>query len=261
MMSKFWSAALTVATLFNASLVQSASASLFNNTEVQQDRFVAIASPFGVERRRYSLLLVEQVANTRPCWRESGSSPIRVDPLLLDFDFTGVCKRGTDGNGYSIRIDDEDFGGRYLLSIVRDGDDLLLVGSSIREPNTPPVIIGRTNGIADGHLKINLNPGWRFSKRTYQGQVLDHVYFTGSSAAIAQPLPSAPSARPVPSQPLPPAPSARPVASPPAVPLPTAPALSLPAPDREIIFTRPEPQTQPSPQQPSPPDGRTVPVF
>ncbi|MDY7013330.1 MAG: DUF3747 domain-containing protein [Cyanobacteriota bacterium] len=245
-MKKYWSAALTVATLLNVNLAPSASASLFDKIEVQQDRFVAIASPFGRGQRRYSLLLVEQVANTRPCWRETGSSPVRVDPLLLNFDFTGVCKRGTDSNGYSIRIDDKDFGGRYLLSIVREGNELLLIGDSMNDPGMPPVIIGRTHGIADGPLKINLNPGWRFTKRTYQGQVLDHVYLTGSRAAIAQPLPPlTPAARPVPSRPaLPPTPT----------------EISLPAPEREIIFTRPEVQAPP-PQYPAQPNERRIPVF
>jgi hypothetical protein len=260
-MKKFWSAALTIATLLNVSLEQSASASLFDNAEVQQTDFIAIASPFGVEQRRYSLLLVEQVANTRPCWREFGSTPVQVEPLLLNFDFTGVCKRSTDSNGYSIRIDNEDFGGRYILSLVQEGNELLLIGSSLKEPNTPPVIIGRTHGITNGHLKINLNPGWRFTKRTYQGQVLDHVYLTGSQTAIAQPLPSpTPNTRPLPTRPtLPPTPNARPVpVQPAALPLPVTPEIALPTPDREIIFTRPNPQTPP--RQPSQSE-RIVPVF
>jgi Protein of unknown function (DUF3747) len=247
-MKRFWSAALTIATLLNINLSRSVSASLFDTTEVQQGRFIAIASPFGVDQRHYNLLLVEQISSARPCWREYGSNPIQVEPLLLNFDFTGVCERGIDGNYYSIRIGNEDFGGRYLLSIVPQGNDLVLIGSSLREPNAPPVEIGRTNGMAEGYLKINLNPGWRFTKRTYQGKVLSHIYFTGDLAAIGTP-PS-----PANSISLPPTPSA-------------PPEITLPSPERELIFTKPVEETpfqpiNPAPSaQPLPPPGRTVPTF
>ncbi|MGL6139047.1 MAG: DUF3747 domain-containing protein, partial [Planktothrix sp.] len=57
----------------------------FDQKEVEQDRFVAIAVPraFG-----HTLVIVEQVSDSRPCWSESGSQPAIVDPLLLNFDFT-----------------------------------------------------------------------------------------------------------------------------------------------------------------------------
>lgn len=250
-MKKFLSAGLTVTTtLFNLNLAPSASASLFDNIEVQQDRFIAIASPFGIDQRHYNLLLVEQISNSRPCWREYGSNPVQVEPLLLNFDFTGACERGIDGNYYSIRIGDEDFGGRYLLSIVPQGNDLVLIGSSLKETNSPPVEIGRTNGIAEGYLKINLNPGWRFTKRTYQRKVLSHIYFTGDAAAIAQP----------------PAPgNAVSLPPPPTSPTPR-PDNSLPPPERELIFTKPEetspqPSNSTSPPPSSPSSERTVPTF
>ena len=31
------------------------------------------------------------------------------------------------------------------------------------------------------HEKISLDPGWRFTKRTYQGRELGHVYLTYDS--------------------------------------------------------------------------------
>jgi hypothetical protein len=40
-------------------------------------------------------------------------------------------------------------------------------------------------------LKINLEPGWRFTKRTYQGKELAHVYLSGDTQAIkATPQPN-----------------------------------------------------------------------
>ncbi|MCW6037506.1 DUF3747 domain-containing protein, partial [Spirulina subsalsa FACHB-351] len=198
----------------------------FGQVEVQQDSFVAIATPFGVERRQYNLLIVQQLNNRQPCWREYGSNPTLIDPLLLNFDFTGICERSTDSNGYSLRIGNEDYGWRFILRLVQRGDEVVLVASSIREPNTRPIEIGRTHGLAEGYMKIHLDPGWRFTKRTYGGRTLGHVYLTADSLNTASP---------------PPPPATRPVTN---TPPPTV--------DREIIFTPPStgapaplPNTQP----------------
>jgi hypothetical protein len=48
---------------------------------------------------------LEQIPGKQKCWSESGSNPVMIDPLLLNFDFTGICRRATDSNGYSIRLD------------------------------------------------------------------------------------------------------------------------------------------------------------
>ena len=86
-----------------------AAASLFDQTEVRQDDFIAIASPVG-QTGNHQLLIVEQVSDSRDCWSESGSSPTLVEPLLLNFNFSGICGRSTDSNGYSIRAGGEDLG-------------------------------------------------------------------------------------------------------------------------------------------------------
>ena len=35
--------------------------------------------------------------------------------MLATFDFTGICNRYIDGNGYSLRIGGDDLGTRYRL--------------------------------------------------------------------------------------------------------------------------------------------------
>jgi N-acetylmuramoyl-L-alanine amidase len=169
-------AALAAAVLSALTPFKSAVASQFEQQEVIQEDFIAIAAPVG-QTTKYQLLILEQLSADRLCWTESGFNPIVVDPLLLQFDFTGICGRSTDSNGYSMRMGGQDWGLNYDLRIVQRDRDLVLVGVPIRGEGSS-VELGRTNGITSGFVKIALNPGWRFTKRTYQGQTLGHVYLT-----------------------------------------------------------------------------------
>lgn len=147
----------------------------FGQTEVNQSKFIAIAVPRS--SNYFGLTVLEQVSNQRPCWRESGQSPTLVDPLLLGFSFSGICSRNADSNGYSIRHRGRDLGLEYRLTLQRSGNDVVLLGmpSSSREA---PMVIGRTRGLSNSLMKIDLEPGWKFTKRNYQGKTLGHVYLT-----------------------------------------------------------------------------------
>ncbi|MFW6358311.1 MAG: DUF3747 domain-containing protein [Chroococcales cyanobacterium] len=175
-----------MASLFNVGLSRSVKAEVFNAVEVNQDRFVAVAVPYGINQRQYDLLILEQLSNQRACWQENGSDPTQIDPLLLNFDFTGICGRSTDSNGYSIRVGNEDLGLDYLLRLVKRNNELVLVGTPMMNRKAPEVEIGRTQGLSDGYLKINLNPGWRFTKRMYNGTPLGHIYLTGDTSTVGQ---------------------------------------------------------------------------
>ncbi|MEM8779421.1 MAG: DUF3747 domain-containing protein [Cyanobacteria bacterium P01_G01_bin.49] len=157
-------------------------ASTFSETGIEQDNVIAIARPYG--EGKYDLLIIEQIPDKEACWSESGSDPVLVDPLLLNFDFTGICRRATDSNGYSIRLDGNDLGLDYLLRLVPRDGELVLVGTP-RSGNYSEIILGSTNGLANGFMKVQLYPGWQFTKRTYEEKVLGHFYFSGSQAAIA----------------------------------------------------------------------------
>lgn len=190
-------AAIATATLSALTLGTQAIASVFGQQSVDQSRFIAVAQSFsgGVAP---PLLIIEQVSNARQCWSESGSNPVRVDPLLVNFDFTGICGRSTDSNGYSIRVGGEDIGMQYSLRIVQRNGDLVLLGVNTFERRE--MEIGRTNGIANGFNKIVLNPGWQFAKRTFNGQTLGHVYLTNTQSltALAKPMGSSGTTSPPP---------------------------------------------------------------
>jgi Protein of unknown function (DUF3747) len=154
----------------------------FDEQQIDQNQIIAIARPYG--RGKYDLLVIEQIPGKKQCWSESGSNPTLIDPLLLKFDFTGHCSRSTDSNGYSMRIEGRDLGLNYLLRVVERNGELLLVGTSRTSPNQADILLGRTYGMKQGFMKIQLNPGWKFSKRSYQGKVLGHVYFSGDRTAL-----------------------------------------------------------------------------
>ncbi|MFM8306375.1 MAG: DUF3747 domain-containing protein, partial [Microcystis aeruginosa] len=159
-------------------------ATLFEQREVNQEDFIAIARPYG--NGKYDLLILQQIQGKRQCWAVNGTEPTIVQPLLLDFDFTGSCERATDSNGYSLRIQGKDYGLEYLLRIVQRNGELVLVGTP-RNPRQSEVIIGRTKGLGTGLIQIYLIDGWRFTKRSLAGQNLSHIYLTADSPSFNPP--------------------------------------------------------------------------
>jgi Protein of unknown function (DUF3747) len=158
--------------LFNT--VPSANAATFDQKEIDPDKVIAVAVPFP-QGNRYNLLILQQLSNTKQCWQENGGM---VDPLLLKFDFTNICGRSNDSNGYSIRIAGHDKGLDYRFSIVKQKDHLSLMGIPSRSAGNPPIEIARTENLNTGFLKLKLNSGWHFTQRTYQGKTLGHIYLT-----------------------------------------------------------------------------------
>lgn len=155
------------------------SAATFGQQEVEQERFIAIAAP-RAGGSAHQLVILEQLSDERPCWDEFGSSPVIVDPLLVTFDFTGICGRSTDSNGYSIRVNGEDLGLQYSLRVLQQNNDLVLV--AVNDRSDTQVEVGRAYGTTTDFARLILNPGWRFTKRTLGDRVLGHIYLTYEGA-------------------------------------------------------------------------------
>lgn len=243
-------AVLTTASCLAVGAFSPSEAGTFDTTEVNPGNFIAVAAPFG--ENKYQLLIIEQLSNQRACWQESGNNPVIIEPLLLNFDFTGICGRSTDSNGYSLRMNGQDLGLDYLLRIVQRNGELVLVGTSKTGQN---IEIGRTRGISNGNFqKLVLDPNWRFTRRTYQGRALGHIYLTSDVTApvtpavtnIPQPLPPAATREPLPAEPVRELIFVKPTAEP------TTPSVTVP--------TLEEPATSPQ-TLPPPPRERTVPVL
>jgi hypothetical protein len=172
-------ASVALSSIIPASLARSAAS--FNEQLMDATQVTAIARPYG--QNKYDLLVIEQMPGKQQCWKESGANPTLVEPLLLNFDFTGHCRRATDSNGYSVRIDGRDYGLDYLLSVVPSNGELLLVATP-RTGGNQKMIVARTKGMSKGFLKFVLEPGWQFSKRTFQNKELGHFYFSGNGETI-----------------------------------------------------------------------------
>ena len=183
-MKKGWLAlsVLIVSTIGIFSKIDNTLANDFTEEEIDPQSAIAVAIPFGY--KDYKLEIIEQVPDQRQCWNESGTTPVTIDLLLLNFDHTDSCRRIKDSNGYSVRLDgNEEKSSLYLIDVVQRNDEIQLVAKH-ENPALPELVIGRSNGLAEGTLKINLDPGWEITKRNYQGETLGHVYLSGNSQLI-----------------------------------------------------------------------------
>ncbi len=216
-------------------LTSHAAAAQFDQQPISGDRVMAIAEPVN-NGRFYKLLIIEQISSVRRCWQEQSSHPTTIEPLLLEFDFTGICGRSSDSNGYSIRIGGEDLGTRYRLQVEKRGESLVLVASpSPLQRGLPKLELGRSRGIANDFVKLELDAGWNMARRVFNGQSLGHIYLTnnqslGAVIAAAGTTPSPVSPAPTRPQPAPVQPTPRPLPAPPNAQLPPPPSTRRPLP-------------------------------
>ncbi len=255
-----------------------------------------VAAPIG-DGTRAQLNIYEQITDRRPCFAVSGASPARVDPLLGTFDFTGICTRYIDANGYSLRVGENDLATVYRISVVRSGNDNILLATPHRGKTGPEMILARTNGHAAGFLQFTPEPGWRLKRRHFGTRALGHVYIyrdswpgeaTAAPAGSGAPSGKAPastapgSTAPAPAAPGTPAPSTTPRTTSPSTSAPrttvpgstapgtTAPATAVPnttapdstAPTTKAPSTTPLPTTAPrtATPRPSSPAGASAPT-
>jgi hypothetical protein len=153
----------------------SAAISLFSSRPLDSSRFAVLAKPVGVGD--WTLLVLEQIQPQPRCWQQRPDG--LIDPALNRFDFTGICSRYLDSNGYSLRIGDEDLASRYRLRLEQHGGSLALLAMSPNESGQ--LLVGR--GLVpqrdrDGFVQIQLEPGWQLERRVYGQQTLSHIYFS-----------------------------------------------------------------------------------
>ena len=171
-----------------------AQGSLFTTAEVDATKFVLVSAPIG-SGERSQLNIYEQRTSARPCYSVRGVAPGVVDPLLATFDFTGICNRYIDGNGYSLRIGSDDLGTRYRLTVIKSANDVQLMAVPTRNPSEPTFLVARAGGFGNNFVQLKLEPGWRLMRRQYGKRTLGHLYVysdgvqsdSGSAAETAVP--------------------------------------------------------------------------
>jgi hypothetical protein len=151
---------------------------LFTSQPVDKARFAVLAKPVG--RSDWNLLVLEQLAPVPHCW-ESRADGL-VDPALNRFDYTGICSRYLDSNGYSLRIGQNDLGGSYRLRLQQQGTSLQLLAMNPNEASELLVAKGRiSRRDRDGFVALDLEPGWELERRLYGQQALSHLYFANAT--------------------------------------------------------------------------------
>ena len=183
-------AGLTVISAMAGSPAALAQGSLFTAVPVDEANFILVSAPIG-NGERSQLNIYEQRSSKRPCYAVSGNSPAIVDPLLSTFDFTGICNRYIDGNGYSLRIGGDDLGTRYRLSVVKTASDIELLAAPTRNQSRPSFVVARSGGSGSGFVQFNFEPGWKLMRRAYGKKQLGHIYIYRDSSVVESESPSA----------------------------------------------------------------------
>ena len=160
-----------------APLPASDAAPLFGSAPLDGVRFAVLARPVG--QVDWTLLVLEQIQPQPRCWLPRADG--LVDPSLNRFDYSGICGRYLDSNGYSLRAGGVDLGASHRLRLQQQGNQLLLLARSSDEPR--PLVVAR-GAVAlrqrDGFVALQLEPGWELQRRLFAGRSLNHVYFANA---------------------------------------------------------------------------------
>ena len=175
-------------------MAQSAPA-LFGMAELDGQRFILVSAPIG-SGSRSQLNIYEQINPRRPCFSVAPGKPAVVTPLLTKFDFSGICGRYIDANGFSLRIGDRDLATVYRLSVINTANDTQLMALPT-SGGGPELVVARTQGSGTGFLKLEFEPGWRLARRHFRGRALGHVYVYRDSWPAAEAVAPAATGSPI----------------------------------------------------------------
>lgn len=159
-----------------------AAANLFDSQPLNEESFAVLAQAVG--RDRWKLLVLEQIQARPLCWEERSDG--LVNPSLNSFDFTGICSRYLDSNGYSLRTGGSDMDRAFRLRVENDRQGLVLTAM---DPNRGvPIVVARAKAVKrdrDAFVKLTLEPGWSLERRAYKGRTLSHVYFAHADSTAS----------------------------------------------------------------------------
>ncbi len=120
-------------------------------------------------------------ASRKDCWDESDSGEISFPD-----DMVG-CKGAGSSSGYVLRVDGEDLGLDYLLTVRREGGQAQLLGVPRFGIEGEEFEIAETNEFDEDDFpnftKLNFYDGWGITKRTYHGQQTNIYYVSYSDGS------------------------------------------------------------------------------
>ena len=150
------------------------SRALFDSRPLQQERFAILAQAVGDSR--WKLLVLEQIKARPLCWEERRDGLMK--PSLNDFDFSGICSRYLDSNGYSLRTGGTDSDKRFRLKLEQNRDALMLQAMDpVRGDST---VVARATRVRRGKkafVKMTLEPGGALGGRGPPGPTAEPCVF------------------------------------------------------------------------------------
>ena len=138
-MSRTYPGSLAAGLLLSLTGLPLLAAGLFDSQPLDEERFAVLAQAVG--SNSWKLLVLEQIKARPLCWEERADGLVK--PSLNDFDFTGICSRYLDSNGYSLRAGGEDMDRSFRLRLQQDRDDLVLM--AIDPDQGVPIPVARAN--------------------------------------------------------------------------------------------------------------------
>ena len=148
---------------------------VFDSKPLQQERFAVLAQPIG--QKDWKLLVLEQIKRQPLCWTPRADG--LMEPTLNSFNFSGICSRYLDSNGYSLRSGGQDQTSRFRLRLIQQGNRLEL--QAMDPGQSMPIRIGTAavpHRDRNGFVRIRLDPSWSLERRVYKGRTLSHIYFS-----------------------------------------------------------------------------------
>jgi hypothetical protein len=149
----------------------------FESVPVDAERAIALAQPLSGDR--WNLVVLEQLVPAPPCWRRFEDGSVTTYEKNLP---AGTCGLYSSSSAYSLRIAGDDLSHPWRLRVESRGPRLELLASSPDKPT--PLLVGSAEAASNGLVELQLEEGWSFARRSFEGRSLNHVY-----VSHAEPLP------------------------------------------------------------------------
>ena len=174
--------ALAMSAVLAQPLALAQAGSPFGSDPLAADRVIALAQPAGGDR--WTLLVVEQREPAPPCWRRHADGSVSTFERNLP---ETTCTTYLSSSATSLRIGGTDLRHPWRLRVERRNGQLQLLAVGSQQPQ--PLVVGSSTaplsaGASGPAVELQLQEGWSFERRTYEGQSLRHLY-----VANGNPLP------------------------------------------------------------------------
>jgi len=139
---------------------------------------VLVAFPFN-KGERYNFVVFEQISGKRKCFDKNGTTPVVVDPLLLNFNWVGSCRRhGLEGVGLKINGKDESL--QFGFVVRKVGNEIQMNSFRIvnrRMDLSTKKLIARTRGFVAGTMmELKLEPGFSLSRKQLSAKDTHYIF-------------------------------------------------------------------------------------